>query len=103
MANRWHAPALLAIRYSLLATRYSARQRDHRAQAGRIVLQAQFAAVQMRDRGGEAQAQPRARLRAALLQPHEALDHAAAVVGGNAGPRVGDREQDAIPLPARGD
>ena len=39
---------------------------------------------------------PGAGLRAALLQPHEPLDHAPAVGFRNARPVIGDREQDAL-------
>ena len=48
-------------------------------------------AVELHHRLGEAEAEARARLRAALLQPHEALGGALAVVlVGNARPVVGD-------------
>ena len=57
--------------------------------------------MQPRHRRGEAQPQPRARLRAALLEAHEALDRAAAIGLGNAAAAVGDREQDALALAHR--
>ena len=63
-----------------------------------VVLEPQFAAMQARDRRGEAQAKPGTRLRAALLQPHEALDDAAAVGFRNARSAVGDGEQNAVAL-----
>ena len=49
-----------------------------------------------RDGGGKAQAQPRPRLRPALLQPDEPLDHAAAVGRGNPGAVISNRQRDAI-------
>ena len=53
------------------------------------------AAVEFHHRLGEAQAEARARLRAALLQPHEALGGALAVgLVGNARTVVGDRRPD---------
>ena len=73
-----------------LVRRGSTGSSDHDLEPGLVVLEPQFAAMQMRHRGGEAQAQPRARLRTALLQPHEALDHPLAVGFGDAGPAVGD-------------
>ncbi len=57
--------------------------------------------MQPRYRRGEAQAQPRARLRAALLEAHKAFDHARAVGFRNARPAVDDREQDAVALAER--
>ena len=52
------------------------------------------AAVELHDRLGEAQAEARTRLRAALLEPHEALGGALAVgFVGNAGAIVGDRQR----------
>src|SRR5438093_11615933 len=83
-------------------SRARARQRDHRLEARRVVLESQLAGMEMRDGGGEAQAQPRARLGAALLEAHEPLDRATAVGLRNARPAIGDREQDAVPLPLRG-
>ena len=64
-----------------------ARQRNPRAQAGRIVLEFQFAAVEPRHRGDEAQTQSGPRPRAALLQADKAIDHARAVACGIPGPR----------------
>ena len=49
-------------------------------------------------RSGKAQSQARARLRAALLEPHKALDHARAVRLRDAGTAVGDGEHDAPAL-----
>src|SRR5262245_53785900 len=63
MRGREHAVALCGD-----LCRPGARQRDHRAQAGMVVLELELAAMQARDRRGEAQPEPRARLRAALLQ-----------------------------------
>ena len=56
--------------------------------------------MQMSDRRRETEAESRARLRAALLQPHEALHHTFAIARGNARTMVGYAETDAIPLPA---
>src|SRR5450830_1201168 len=53
-----------------------ARQRNDGFEARMVVLQRQFAAMQPRHRRGEAQAEPRARFRAALLEPDEPFDHA---------------------------
>ena len=76
--------------------RASARQSNDAFEPGRIILKRQFATVQPRHRGGEAQAQAGARLRPALLEPHEALEHPFAVGLGNAGPVVGHGQQDAV-------
>ena len=81
---------------SRILYRSSARQGNDAFQARMIVLKRQFAAMQARHRRGEAQAQPGARLRAALLQPHEALDHMRAVGFRDAGAAIGDGEQDAV-------
>ena len=48
--------------------------------------------MQPRDRRDQAEAEAGARPRPARLQPHEALQHALAVGGGNAGAAVGDRD-----------
>ena len=58
----------------LAETRASARE------AGSVVLEADGAAVQARDGGDEAEPQAAAGPRAALLQPHEALQRALAVL-----------------------
>lgn len=55
------------------------------SQAGVIVRELELTAMQPCDRRGEAQARAAAGLRAALLEPHEALDHAAAIGLRNAG------------------
>src|SRR5450755_3554524 len=70
------------------------RQRERAHQARVIVLHDELAAMQARDGGGETQAEPGARLRAALLEPHEALEHPPAIGRRNAGAVVGDAEQD---------
>ena len=66
------------------------------AQAGRVVLQAHGAAVQARDGGDEAQAQAAAGPRAALLQAHEALQRALAVLRRDAGAAIGDGDLDGV-------
>jgi len=59
--------------------------------------------MQPRHRRGQAQAEAGTGLRPALLQPHEALDHAAAVGFRDARAMIGDREQDAIAGTERAD
>src|SRR5580704_13397936 len=81
--------------------RSGARQRDDAAQARMIVFEFQFAAMQARDGRGEAQAQSRPRFRAALLETHETLHHAAAVGVGNARPAIRHAERDALAVMAR--
>ena len=61
-----------------------------RPQPRTIVFELQLAAVQARDRGGEAQPQAGARQRPALLKPHETLDDATAIGVGNAWSVIGD-------------
>ena len=69
------------------------------ARPGLLSVSTKLAAMQLRHRGDEAQAQPGAGLGAALLQPHEALGHARAVGLGDAGAVVGDAEShDALVL-----
>src|SRR5271169_4184485 len=77
-----------------------ARQLDRAAQAGLIVFELEFAAMQPRDRGSEAQTQARARLRPALLKPHEAFHDPVAIRIGNAGSTIGDAERNALTLTA---
>src|SRR5664279_1973282 len=57
--------------------------------------------MQPRHRRGEAQAEPGARLRTALFEADEALDHTRAVGFRNARSAVGDGEQDAVALVER--
>src|SRR5262245_19316026 len=54
-------------------------ERQGDLQPWRVVGQGELAAMQPRDRGGEAQAEARARLRAALLEAHEPLKHPATI------------------------
>src|SRR3954452_11518258 len=63
----------------LLSTRAANRQRQHGAEAGRVVLQAHGGAVQAGGGGDEAQPQAAAGERAALLEAHEPLQRALAV------------------------
>src|SRR5229473_5941772 len=81
--------------------RRGARQRDDGLEAGAIVLELELAAVQPRDRGGQAQPQSRARFGTALLQPHEALDRAAAIGLGNTAAAVGDGQENPVALAHR--
>src|SRR5262245_4246190 len=72
------------------------RQGDDRLQSRPVVLEPQLTAMQPRHRRREAQPQPGARLRAALLQSHEAIDDASAIRRRNSRSTVAHREQDAI-------
>ena len=55
------------------------RQHQHDFEARSVVLEPNFAAVQPRDRRDEAEAEPGSRPGPALLETHEALQHALAV------------------------
>ena len=81
--------------------RPSPRQGNHAFQPRVIVLERQFAAMQARHRRGKAQAQPEARLRAALLEAHEAFDHARTVAFRDAGAAIGHGEQNAVAVVER--
>src|SRR6516162_10543422 len=76
--------------------RLSARQRDHGAQTGLVVLQLELAAVQPRDGGGKAQPQAGTWLRTALFEPHKALHRATAINFGNAAAGVFHRQQNSL-------
>ena len=52
--------------------------------------------MQVRDRGSQGQAEPEARLAAALVEPDEALQHATAIGFGDAGAMVGDADLDHV-------
>ncbi len=73
-------------RYSSLET---LRERQDDAQARRDCPRARPPTMQARDRLHKAQAEPRAGLGAALLQPHEALQDALAILRRDARPAVG--------------
>ena len=66
------------------------RQHEHGPQPGRVVLEPQRSAVHVRHRRDEAETQPGAGQRTALLEPHETPQHALAVGGGDAGTTIGD-------------
>ena len=76
------------------AARAADRQREHGPEARRVVLEADRAAVQAGDGGDEAEPQAAAGPRAALLQAHEALQRALAILRRDAGPAVGDGDLD---------
>src|SRR5262245_47902251 len=78
-------------------------RRDHqrRDQAGMRVAEPELAAVQRRDRRGEAQPETRTRRRAACLEPDESLHRMLAVGLGYAGTVVGDDEQHGVALAPR--
>ena len=78
--------------------RSSARQGNDTFEPRRIVLEFQLAAVQPRHRSGQAQAEARARLRAALLKPHKTLDHPWPVGFRDARPLIRDAEQNSLAL-----
>ena len=59
--------------------------------------------MQSRDGRHKAQAEPRARLRAALVQPHEALQDPLAIVSRNAGALVCDDDLDRMPRGSQAD
>src|SRR5580658_3443899 len=65
-----------------------------------VVFELQFTAMQARDGGGEAQAQSRTGLRAALLQAHEALNDASTDGFGNTWPAIGNTEHDFVAVVA---
>ena len=69
-------------------------QRHNNAQPGRVVLQAQRAMMQARHRRGERQAEAGARTRTRILKPHEAADHALAVLRRHAWSPIGDADLD---------
>src|SRR5262249_24534969 len=66
-----------------------------------IVLELELAAMQPGNRRGKTQSQAGARLRTALLEPHEALDRAITVGHGNAAAAVSHSQQDTIALSLR--
>ena len=72
------------------------RQVEHGAQAGRVVLQADGAAVQAGDGGDQAEPQAAAGARAALLQAHETLQRALAVLRRDARAAVADGDLDVL-------
>src|SRR6516165_3404830 len=78
-----------------------ARQRNPCAQARRIVLELEFAAMEPRHGRHEAQAKSGPRMGPALLQAHEAVDHARAVALGNARAVVAYRQHDLVLVGAR--
>src|SRR5215831_6772795 len=65
------------------------------------VAEPELAAVQRRDRGGEAQPETRTRQSAACLEPAESLHRMLAVGLGYAGTVVGDAEQHGVALAPR--
>ena len=81
--------------------RSARRQRDGDLQAGRVVFEPHGAAVHAHHRRGERQAEAGTGARARALQPHEAVDRARAVGGGNARPMVGDFDSDRLAVAAR--
>src|SRR5579859_2778642 len=76
--------------------RSGAWQLDRAFQPGMIVFELELAAVEPRDRGRQAQAEAGARLGAALLQAHEALDHPATIGFRNPRPAILDAERNAL-------
>ncbi len=68
-----------------------------------IVLELEFAAMKPRHRGGEAQPQARAGLGAALLEPHETFDHAAAIGRRDARTVIRHGQRDALAATAGAD
>src|SRR5712664_4003315 len=77
------------------------RKGDDRLETGLVVLELELAAMQVGDRRDQAQPEPGTRLRPALFEPHESLNHAAAIGRRDARAGVGDREQNAIALARR--
>src|SRR5262249_56180695 len=75
-----------------------ARQRDDGLEPGVVILELELAAMQAGHRRSKAEPQTGARERAALFEPHEALDRAAAVGRGNAATAIRDRQHDAVAL-----
>ena len=71
----------------MLACGVEARKDEPGAEARRVVVEHKLAAMQLHDAGDEAQAQAIARLGPALIEPHEALDDALAILGRMPGPR----------------
>ena len=63
-----------------------------------VIFQLQLAAMQPCHRRRETQSQTGAGLRAALFEPHEALDHAAALGLRYARTVIGDRQRNAVAL-----
>src|SRR5262245_1559132 len=77
--------------------------RQHGPEPGRVVLQAQRAAVHAGDGGDQAEAQTGAGAGAALLQAHEALQGALAVLRRNARAPIRHRDLDGVADTAEGD
>src|SRR4051812_2103551 len=79
-------------------TQPGAGQCERGLEARGVVLELELAAMQARDRGGEAQAEARTRLRAAAVEPHEPFYRPRAIRLGDTRPGVGYREQHALAL-----
>ena len=101
-AGEFVLAAACRLRAAASRTRRSgARQSDDALQARVIIFKFQFPAVQTRDGGGQAKSQSRPRQGAALLQPHEPFDDAAAIGIRNAGAAVRHCQHDTLAVRAR--
>src|SRR6185437_1668298 len=79
---------------------FGVREPHNDLQPGIVIASVQCDAVQVSHRLDQAEPEPIARRRPALLRPVEALENALALLDGHARPFVGDGGDDALTIPA---